>query len=95
LDKFLNFVNPLKLKKANVVLVHKAEVESSRLSRTSGPMSEQLRVFVREGSVLLASLDDDAGDGAAATDRALVGGDVDDAVVLAPRINDEVEERCR
>ena len=29
LDKLLDFVNPLKLKKAKVVLVHKAEVESS------------------------------------------------------------------
>ena len=66
-----------------------------RLSRTSGPVSEQLRVFVREGSALLASLDDDAGDGAAATDGALVGGDVDDAVVLAPRINDEVDEALK
>jgi hypothetical protein len=66
-----------------------------RLSRTSGPVSEQLRVFVREGSALLASLDDDAGGGAAATDGALVGGDVDDAVVLAPRTNDEVEEALK
>ena len=48
-----------------------------RLSRTSGPVSEQLRVFVREGSALLASLDDDAGHGVAATDGALVVGDID------------------
>ena len=30
LDKMLDFANPLKLKKAKVVLVHKAEVESTR-----------------------------------------------------------------
>jgi hypothetical protein len=30
LDRMLDFVNPLKLKKAKVVLVHRAEVESTR-----------------------------------------------------------------
>lgn len=143
-DNLLDLVNPLKVKKAKVVLVHKAEVESVhpvlrtriawtstiiniagssqyldpngddvfglnnvlgeflnvgtfdtpyvddtvRLSRTSGPVSDQLRVFVREGASPQSSSNGDVEAGGAVVVEAV---EADDETTSATVVTSTME----